>query len=74
MKDRTLTLVDGTVVREGGKVRARGENGYLRVATVLTIFKGVGIDKAILTAGNGFGTVIRSRYQIKSCRRERETP
>lgn len=69
-----MTLLDGTEVREGDKVRAKGEDGRLRICTVLTILKGGGVDKAILTAqvpkhfwktGAIFGTVIRSRYQIK---------
>jgi len=69
-----ITLLDGTIVHEGDKVRAKGEDGRLRICTVLSILRGGGVDKAILTArvpkrlwktGAIFGTVIRSRYQIK---------
>jgi hypothetical protein len=63
-----LTLQNGTVVRVGDKVRAKGEGTGWRVCTVLEILKGCGIDKAILTAPDPFGTVIRSRYQIKPLR------
>ena len=77
-----ITLQDGTVVRKGDKVRAIGECGGLRVCVVLEILKGCGVDKAILTAGKGwtttnlsaapFGTVIRTRYQIKPYNKRRK--
>ena len=60
-----MTLQNGTVVCEGDKVRARGEDGSLRVCTVLEVLRGGGVDKALLTAPTPFGTVIRTRYQIK---------
>lgn len=61
-----MTLQDGTIVRVGDKVRATGEGTTgLRICTVLEILKGCGVDKAILTAPDPFGTVIRTRYQIK---------
>jgi len=63
--NRFMTLLDGTIVRKGDKVRAEGEGTGLRVCTVLEIMKGTGVDKAVLTAPIPFGTVIRSRYQIK---------
>ena len=62
-----MTLQDGTVVRDGDKVRARlgeGDDGW-RVCTILEVLKDGGVDKAILTAPDLFGTVIRTRYQIK---------
>ena len=62
-----MTLLDGTVVRAGDKVRAIGGGGRrYRVCTVLEILPGVGVDKALLTAPDPFGTVIRTRYQIKA--------
>jgi hypothetical protein len=67
-KEITMTLLDGTVVREGDKVRAQGECPGWRVCTVIVILHGGGVEKAIVTAKGGkhcFGTVIRSRYQIK---------
>lgn len=66
----TLTLTDGTTVLNGDKVRAQGEDGRWRVCRVLEILKGGGVDRAILTAPVPFGTVIRGRYQIRSCRRK----
>jgi hypothetical protein len=72
MSNRIMTLPDGTTVKEGDKVRARGEDGRWHVCVVLEIFKGTGVDKALLTAGrkytgrlSDFGTVIRTRYQIE---------
>jgi hypothetical protein len=65
-KVHEMTLLDGTVVREGDKVYAiGGGGGRPRVCKVLEILKGCGVDKAILTAPDPFGTVIRTRYQIK---------
>jgi|HubBroStandDraft_2_1064218.scaffolds.fasta_scaffold65465_3 hypothetical protein len=65
-RSHEMTLLDGTVVREGDKVRAiGGGGGRYRVCTVLEIIKGCGVDKAMLTAPDPFGTVIRTRYQIK---------
>jgi hypothetical protein len=64
-----MTLQDGTIVRNGDKVRAHGEDNRLRICTVLEVIKGCGVDKAILTAPAPFGTVIRTRYQIKPRRR-----
>ena len=63
-QERVMTLLDGTEVRAGDKVRAIGEAGGLRVCSVLEILRG-GVDKALLTAPLPFGTVIRTRYQIK---------
>src|ERR1700704_1486354 len=68
-----MTLQDGTPLRVGDKARARGEDGRLRICVVLEILRGGGVDKALLTAGkkytgrvSDFGTVIRTRYQIKA--------
>lgn len=63
---KCITLLDGTEVHEGDKVRAQGEATGWRVCQVLEILKGCGVDKAVLTAPTPFGTVIRSRYQIKA--------
>lgn len=61
-----MTLQDGTVIRDGDKVRAVGGGGRrLQVCIVLEVLRGGGVDKAILTAPDPFGTVIRSRYQIR---------
>jgi hypothetical protein len=76
-KDRVMTLQDGTEVREGDKVCAQGEDGVWRRCFVLEILGGTGVDKAILTSRldddrwikskhGVFGTVIRSRYQIRA--------
>jgi hypothetical protein len=65
ISERIMALQDGTIVRVGDRVRARGEATGLRVCRVVDILKGCGVDKAILTAPTPFGTVIRTRYQIK---------
>lgn len=67
-----MTLQDGTIVRAGDKVKARGENCGMRVCTVIEILRGTGIDKAVLTAPTPFGTVIRSRHQIRPYRKGRQ--
>ena len=59
--NQTLTLPDGTVVKIGDKVRARGEGTGWRVCKVLNIHDG----RALLTAPTPFGTVSRSRHEIK---------
>lgn len=69
MKPLEMTLLDGTIVRAGDKVRAKGEATGWRVCRVLEVLKGGGVAKAILTAPTPFGTVIRSRYQIKAYRK-----
>lgn len=74
-----LTLLDGTVVRVGDTVRAKGEDGHERCCKVLEILKGCGVDKAILTVhptvrqpkSAHFVTVIRTRYQIKARRKKK---
>lgn len=62
---RVMTLLDGTEIREGSRVRAKGEDGRLRTCKVVEVLKGGGVDKVLLTAPTPFGTVIRSRYQVK---------
>lgn len=66
--NRFMTLLDGTIVHKGDKVRAKGEGCGMRVCTVLEVMKGAGVDKAVLTAPTPFGTIIRTRYQIKKLR------
>ena len=62
-----MTLQDGTIVRNGDKVRAiGGGGGGYQVCKVLEVLKGCGVDKAVLTARDPFGTVIRTRYQIRA--------
>jgi hypothetical protein len=61
-----MTLQDGTIVRDGDTVLAKGEDGRWRACKVLEVLKGCGVDKAIVTAPSPFGTVIRTRYGIKS--------
>lgn len=69
---RTMTLLDGTQVKVGDTVRAKGEGcGRYRNCKVLEIFRGGGVDRAIVTAPIPFGTVIRSRYQIKAQKAKR---
>ena len=65
-KEVEMTLLDGTVVRVGDKVRAKPVRAKpsWRVCEVLEIFRGVGVQKALLSTPSG--TIIRSRYQIKS--------
>lgn len=69
MKRTQITLLDGTVLRPGDKCRAQGGGTGWRVCTVLDIVQGTGVEKAFLTAPDPFGTVIRSRYQIKAYRK-----
>lgn len=58
--ERTMTLDDGTRIREGDKVRAEGESAGRRVCKVLTIDHGY----ALLTAPTPFGTVWRRATEI----------
>lgn len=69
-KQPQITLVDGTIIHEGDKVRTQGQfGGRPRVAKLIEIFSGGGVAKGLVTMPFPFGTVIRTRYQIKPYRK-----